>query len=91
MLNNQYGYKFEVDNKSYTGWQSPKDNELAIGMEVIVYYDPDNPSKNALTDFHEFSSVSMGQGPVLLFGIVTIAVLIFYQRSSPHSGVYRNR
>src|SRR5450631_3953376 len=43
---NQYGYRFQVDGKSYTGWQSPQRDELTIGKEVLVFYDPQDPSRN---------------------------------------------
>jgi hypothetical protein len=77
---NQYGYKFEVDGKSYTGWESPKRRELAIGRQVIVFYDPQNPSRNALTDFHDVSTSALGPVPMLLFGIGTVVAFIFYKR-----------
>ena len=77
---NQYSYKFEVDGKAYTGWQSPKDNELAIGKQVIVFYDPQNPSRNSLTDFHDLSTSSLGSVPMLSFGIGAVAVIILYRR-----------
>jgi hypothetical protein len=77
---NQYEYKFEVDGKAYTGWQSPKDNELAVGKQVILFYDPQNPSRNSLTDFHDLSMSSLGPVPMLLFGIGAVAVFILYRR-----------
>jgi hypothetical protein len=70
-----------VDGKAYAGWQSPKDNELAIGKQVIVFYDPQNPSRNSLTDFHDLSTSSLGPVPMLLFGIGAVAVFILYRRS----------
>jgi hypothetical protein len=79
---NQYGYKFEVDGKSYTGWEGPKGRELAIGKAVMVYYDPENPNKNALTDFRDLGTASIGPVPLILFGIGTVAVLIFHMRRS---------
>jgi hypothetical protein len=69
-----------VAGRAYTGWQSPKDEELAIGKQVIVFYDPQNPSRNALTDFHESSASSLGPVPMLLFGIGAVAVFILYRR-----------
>ena len=77
---NQYGYKFDVDGKAYTGWQSPKDDELAMGKHVTVFYDPQNPSRNSLTDFHDLSASSLGPVPMLLFGIGVATVLILYRR-----------
>ncbi len=77
---NRYGYKFDVAGRAYTGWQSPKDDELAIGKQVIVFYDPQNPSKNSLTDFHNSSTSSLGPVPMLLFGIGAVALFILYRR-----------
>jgi hypothetical protein len=45
---NRYGYVFSVNGKSYTGWESPRKDELQIGKQVLVYYDPSDPAKNAL-------------------------------------------
>jgi hypothetical protein len=77
---NQYGYKFDVESRSYTGWEGPKGRELAIGDTVMVYYDRENPNKNALTDFHELGTASLGPVPLLLFGIGTVGLFIFYTR-----------
>lgn len=77
---NRYGYEFEVNGKTFTGWQSPGNDELAIGKQVIVFYDPQNPSRSALSDFHDLSSSSLGPVPMLLFGIGGVAVFIFYRR-----------
>lgn len=77
---NRCGYKFSVNGKTYTGWQSPGSDELAIGKQVIVFYDPQNPSRSALTDFHKLSISSLGPVPVLSFGIGSVAVFILYCR-----------
>ena len=75
-----YGYVFTVDNKSYTGSQSPKANELAIGKKITVYYDPQNPRKNALTDFRDLSADDLGPVPLLLLGIGAVALFIRHRR-----------
>jgi Protein of unknown function (DUF3592) len=77
---NRYGYKFEVNDKTYTGWQSPGNAELSIGKQVIVFYDPQNPSRSALTDFHDLSRSSLGPVPMLLFGIGAITLFILSRR-----------
>src|SRR5215471_8314795 len=77
---NRYGYKFDVNGRIYTGWQSPGNDQLAIGKQVIVFYDPQNPSRSALTDFHDLSISSLGPVPTLLFGIGAVAVFILYRR-----------
>lgn len=83
---NRYGYKFEVNGKTYTGWQSPGNDELAIGKQVIVFYDPQNPSRSALTDFHDLSISSLGPVPMLLFGVGGVAVFILYRRRRSKNG-----
>lgn len=77
---NRYGYRFEVNGKTYNGWQSPGNDELAIGKQVTVFYDPQNPTRSALTDFHDLSISSLGPIPMLLFGIGGVAVFILYRR-----------
>jgi Protein of unknown function (DUF3592) len=77
---NRYGYKFQVDGKSYTGWESPTESKLAIGKQVTVFYDPQNPGRNALTDFHDVGTSVLGPVPMLLFGIGAVAAYIFYRR-----------
>jgi opacity protein-like surface antigen len=77
---NVYGYRFAVNGKTYTGWQSPRHDEFAIGKQVTVYYDPQDPSKSALTDFDELSTQSLGPVPLLLVGIVGVALFVGYKR-----------
>jgi len=64
-----YGYIFSVDGVTFTGWDSLKKDELEIGKQVLVYYDPEDPKKNALTGFEELGMSSLGPVPILLFGI----------------------
>jgi hypothetical protein len=47
---NRYGYVFSVNGKSFSGWESPVKEGLEISKQVLVYYDPIDPNKNALTD-----------------------------------------
>ena len=78
---NRYGYTFAVDGKGYSGWEIPHHvEEPIIGQEVMVYYDPLDPTKSALTDFDELSATSLGPVPLLLVGIGGVAVLIFVRR-----------
>jgi hypothetical protein len=84
---NRYGYIFSVDGRSYTGWESPRKDELEIGKQVVVYYDPNDPAKNALTDFGELSIEKFGPIPTLMFGIGGVA-LVF---SGPNAECWRLR
>jgi hypothetical protein len=77
---NRYGYVFGVEGKSYTGWESPRKDELKIGKQVVVYYDPHDPAKNALTEFGELGIEKFGPIPTLMFGIGAVALYIFWTR-----------
>ena len=78
----RYGYVFSVAGKPYTGWESPRRAPLHVGAQVLVYYDPKDPSSNALTDFGDLSSDEFGPVPLLLFGIGGVAYLILRLRAS---------
>jgi hypothetical protein len=58
----------------------PRNDELEIGKQVIVYYDPNNPAKNALTDFGELSLEEVGPIPTLMVGIGAVALYIYWTR-----------
>ena len=77
---NRFGYVFTVGGKSYTGWQSPKVDELRIGRVVTVYYDPQDPSTNALSDFNDLSIETFGPAPLMLFGTGGVLFLIVRRR-----------
>ena len=49
-----YDYVFSVDGQPFMGRDSQSKNDYEIGNPVVVYYDSQNPRKNALTDFAEF-------------------------------------
>jgi hypothetical protein len=77
---NRYGYVFSVGGKSYTGWESPRRNEFEISKEVRVYFDPNDPAKNALTEFNDRSIQSLGPVPLLMIGIGGVALVILLRR-----------
>jgi hypothetical protein len=77
---NRYGYMFSVNGKTFNGWESPKKEELAIGKQVVVYFDPRDPNKNALTDFGELGLSSLDPLPFMLFGIGLLVWYIVSQR-----------
>lgn len=77
---NRYEYSFSVNGKSYSGWESPRKEEPRIGQQVTVFYDPLDPTKNALTDFCDLETESVGPVPMLLFGIGALALFIRHRR-----------
>jgi hypothetical protein len=89
---NRYGYVFSVNGKSFTGWESPQKEELEVGRQVVVYYDPQDPNKNALTEFRDLGMTVLGPVPPMLFGIGAVAWYIGHRRrrirlsqTPPHS------
>jgi hypothetical protein len=77
---NQYGYIFSVNGKSYMGLETPRKEELHIGQRVRVYYDPTDPTMNALTDFAELATASLGLVPLVLFGVGALVLFIRHRR-----------
>jgi Protein of unknown function (DUF3592) len=73
---NGYGYTFSANGKSYSGWDIPTNNEPTVGQQVLVYYDPKDPNKNALSDFGDLTIKSFGPIPLLMFGIGFVALFI---------------
>lgn len=86
---NRYGYSFSVNGKPYSGWESPRKEEPHIGQQVTVFYDPVDPTKNALTDFADLETDSLGPVPMLLFGIGALALFIRYRRRRGRSATQR--
>jgi Protein of unknown function (DUF3592) len=72
----QYRFAFSVDGQKYDGLGRTDKEELEIGEKVVVYYDPHNPSKNALKSFETLSLEDFGPIPTLLLGIGAITWMI---------------
>jgi len=64
-----YDYLFSVNGQSFTGRDSQPQNDFEIGNQVVVYYDSQNPKRNALTDFAEFRWDGPTPYGLLIFGV----------------------
>jgi len=84
-----YAYDFSVNGRRYTGWQTPRSSELAIGKTVTVYYDPQNFNKNSLVNFSDLGTESLRPVPLLLFGIGAVGLFVWYKRR--HTVALTNR
>ena len=82
---NQYGYVFSVDGRQYSGSEIPE-LDRKIGDTVLVFYDPRNPSRSALSDFSEVADANDGPILFLAIGIGVLAVVI-YRRRRTSTGV----
>ena len=76
---NRYGYRFQVGGTRYTGWETPLKEGPKIGQSVKVYFDPQNPSENSLTEFAVLADTWRGRAIVLLImcAIFASVVLLF--------------
>ena len=77
---NRYRYEFSVGGKSWNGWSIPTNGDYPLGARVVVYYDPVDPTKNALSRFEDVASNALGPVPVMLFGIGFVAWVIARRR-----------
>lgn len=83
----RYGYTFNINQKTYSGWQIPHDDEqFTVGQVVTVYYDPLDLNNSALVDYNELSFRALSPVPLLVAGILFVAVFIFVRRrTAPES------
>jgi hypothetical protein len=72
----RYGFEFALNGHKYTGWGRPEKEKLEMGEVVTIYYDPRNPSKNALKSFEALSLEDFGPIPTLLLGIGALAWIV---------------
>jgi hypothetical protein len=77
---NTYVYQFSVEGKPYTGRGNPPNRQPVVGQAVVVYYDPLDPTNNALDHFAEKGLEIVGPVPVVLLATAGVASFIFFQR-----------
>lgn len=82
---NRYGYVFLIDGQQFSGSEIPA-QDRQIGDTVLVFYDPLNPGRSALSDFSEVADNNEGPIPFLTIGIVALVVII-YRRRRASTGV----
>lgn len=77
----RYSFTFRVGDRTYRGSQIPQGQDLwRSGQRVIVFYDPADPAKNALTDFAIQSRRAIGPLPLLVASIALVWACIFLLR-----------
>jgi hypothetical protein len=77
---NTYVYTFAIEGKAYTGRRIPDRGELAVGQQVRVYYDPQDPAKNSLIDFDEVALGNLGPASFAFWLSAAAIVFIIVQR-----------
>ena len=76
---NRYGYIFSANGQQYTGWEIPVADRV-IGQPVLVYYDPLNPSRNALIGFEQVAEENRGLIRFMAVGTVVVPAVVYYRR-----------
>lgn len=78
---NRFGYTFNVNEKTYSGWQVPHDDDhFTVGQVVTVHYDPQDPNNSALEDFSELGGRDLGPLLFLIAAIPLVALIEFLRR-----------
>jgi hypothetical protein len=81
----RYGYAFVVEGRTYPGWVVPRDKEKwTLRQRVVVYYDPSDPTKNALRDFGQESLSILGPLPMLTAMTATVVLIILVLSRGPN-------
>lgn len=75
---NQCSYRFSVLGTRFDGRSSAETTDVKVGDHVLVYYDTQNPTANALEDFYKKSRRDRGFCYMLLFviGIFNAVVVL---------------
>ena len=78
---NSFDYEFVVGEKKFSGTDSPSQGDFSVGQHATVYYDPVDPSRNALGDFED-SAMTMGI-PLgfITFIMIVVATFIWARRA----------
>lgn len=77
---NCFRYSFSVSAKSYSGCQTPRDVNAKPGRQVLVYYDPLDPSVNSLSSFNDRSGSALEFVPIFCVFIGLIVSYICWGR-----------
>jgi hypothetical protein len=79
---NQCSYIFSARGTHYTGRRGADTTDVRVGDHVLVYYDSQDPTMNALEDFSQMSRRDQGFCYILLFVIGVVAAFVLYSRAT---------
>jgi len=80
---NQCSYSFELEGKQYRGESSSPTTTAAVGQQVRVYFDRDDPATSSLEDFEAASRRQRRILPFLIIGIAAVIGFILYSKVRP--------
>jgi hypothetical protein len=79
---NQCRYTFSVHGRPYGGMRSALTADVTVGDRVLVYFDSQDPTMNALDDFSAMSQRDKGFVFMLLIVIGGFAGFILYSKTT---------
>ncbi len=82
---NQCRYTFPVQGKRYSGMASAPTTDVAIGDRVLVYFDSQDPTMNALEDFTSMSQRDKGFVSILIVVIAAFVGFILISKATQTS------
>lgn len=75
---NRWEYRFQVDAHTYTGLDRLRSGTPKVGEPVTIFFDPLDPTTNALTSFKERRISLFGPAvAILLVGVGAALVVLF--------------
>lgn len=79
----RYSYTFSVNGSQFSGWAYPNDKrDFNVGQQVVIYYDPLQPSENSAYDFHLVNPSGVVFIGFLVAACVFVPFSIYFQRRS---------
>ncbi len=79
---NQCSYDFSVLGRRYSGRSSADTTDVTVGDHVLVYYDSQDPTMNALEDFSQMSRRDRGFCYFLLIVTGVFVAVVLCARAS---------
>ena len=77
-------YTFAVNGRSYSGWGYPEGFrqgvKFHIGEQILVHYDPQNPSENSMQDYQSQSIGNYQMIPFYLLILAAFPAWVFFMR-----------
>ena len=75
-----YQYSYSVGGRTFHSWQIPYRVAWRLGEQVVVFYDPLEPTVSSLVEFGDRNDEDIGTIQLLLLGIIGILSYIGYRR-----------
>jgi Protein of unknown function (DUF3592) len=79
---NRCSYTFLAFGRQYAGRRGADTTDVSVGDHVLVFYDSEDPTMNAIEDFSQMSRRDSGFCYYLLFVIGGVAAFVLYSKAT---------